>query len=74
MKITERNRVSADIDERTEKEFLLTHTIYPDDFKTLSKEKQFELYRFCKNHATNEVCRENLNQMRYAISELYFGF
>lgn len=74
MKIEDINRISADINERTEKEFLLSHTIYSDDFKNLSKEKQSELYRFCKSHAMNEICRENLKQMRYAIAELYFGF
>jgi len=74
MTIKERNALIMEIDENTEKEMLAKHTIYSDDFYWLPKEKQLELYRYCKNHATNPICRENLNQMRYAIAELYFGF
>jgi hypothetical protein len=74
MTIKERNAILVEIDENTEKEVLATNVIYSDDFYWLPKEKQLELYRFCKNHATNPICRENLNQMRYAIAALYFGF
>ena len=69
----EKNKYLASIDENTPKEFLHSHIIFSSDYKVLSKEKQYELWRYCRNHATHEFCLENLKQMRYALAELYFG-
>lgn len=48
--------------------------IYSDDFAELSKIKQNEIYAYCKCNANNPVCRENLKQIRYAVTRLYFGW
>ena len=73
MTIKERNSRLIDIDETTAPTELLEHTIYSDDYAALPKDKQLELFMFCKMYANREVCQENLKQMRYAIADLYFG-
>lgn len=63
-----------DIKNLTELELLKTHCIYSDEFEKLPKERQSEIYKYCKFHATSPYCLENLKQIRYALSRLYFGF
>lgn len=55
-------------------DLLKSHVVYSDEFAELPKERQTEIYRYCKLHATNEFCLENLKQIRYAVSRLYFGY
>ena len=38
------------------------------------KEKQEEIYKYCKLHITNDYCKENMKQIRYAVTKIYFGF
>ena len=63
-----------DMKNLTELELLKTHCIYSDEFEKLPKERQSEIYKYCKCHATSPYCLENLKQIRYALSRLYFGF
>lgn len=74
MHIDKRNESLIDMKDLTDLELLKSHTIYSDEFEVLTKERQQEIYTFCKCHATNEYCLENLKQIRYAISRIYFGF
>lgn len=48
--------------------------IYSDEFAELSKEEQTQIYNYCLTHANLGACRENLKQIRYAVSKIYFGF
>jgi hypothetical protein len=52
---------------------LSEHVIFNDEFEELPKERQQEMYHYCRMHANREVCRENLKQMRYAVARIYFG-
>lgn len=63
-----------DMKDLTELELLKTHCIYSDEFEKLPKERQIEIYKYCKLHSTSPYCLENLKQIRYALSRLYFGF
>lgn len=42
-------------------------------FATLDKERQREMYLYCRRNCINPVCKKNLDQMRYAITTDYFG-
>ena len=74
MKIDERNASLIGMEDLTDIELLKSRVIYADEFKELPKDRQTEMYSFCKCNATFETCRENLKQMRYAVSEIYFGW
>ena len=63
-----------DVENLTSLELLKTHWIYTDDFEKLPKEKQEEIYKYCKLHITNDYCKENMKQIRYAVTKIYFGF
>lgn len=62
-----------DMVDLTDLELLKTHCIYSTDFADLPKARQTEIYIFCQLHATNEYCRLNLDQIRYAVTKQYFG-
>lgn len=62
------------MEELTDLELLKSHIIYFDEFVKLTKERQQEIYTYCKCHATNGYCLENLKQIYYAVSKIYFGF
>jgi hypothetical protein len=68
------NESLIDINELKDLEMLKSHFIFSDEFEQLPKNKQEEIYEFCKCHATNEYCLENLKQIRYAVSRIYFGY
>lgn len=77
MNIKERNSRGTTIlenDWAKHPELLKEYVILSDEFEELSKDDQMKVYRFCKSHVTNEVVMENLKQIRYAVSRLYFGF
>ena len=63
-----------DMENVTDLELLKTHCIYSDEFKELPIERQKEIYKYCKLHATHIGCQECLKQIRYAVSRIYFGF
>lgn len=63
-----------DMDDLNELELLKTHRIYSDEFQELSKERQMEIYRYCKTHATCPGCLASLEQIRYAVTKIYFGY
>ena len=74
MKFADRIMMIDDLAKLTDFGELKTKVMFSDDFKDLNKERQLEIYTYCKANANNEVCRENLKQIRYAVSELYFGW
>ena len=55
-------------------ELLESCYIYCDQFEELRKDEQYRLYSYCKMHAYNAICRDNLDTMRFAVSKIYFGF
>lgn len=55
-------------------ETLKSSVIYTDTFADLPKEEQEKIYKYCKLHVNNPACRDNLKQIRYAISKMYFGW
>lgn len=61
-------------EEITDLSILKDHIIYSDEIKDMTKEEQEKIYEYCKIHATLRACRENLRMIRYAISEIYFGY
>ena len=71
MKYGERKMI--DISDVTNLDLLKEYCMYSDDFSELPKERQTEIYKYCKIHACNEYCRLNLEQIRYAVTKQYFG-
>ena len=63
-----------DMEDLTDLELLKTHRIYSDDFAELPEDRKVEIYRYCKLHATHKGCLACLEQIRYAVTRLYFGF
>lgn len=55
-------------------ELLKTKCIYYDGFCDLPYERQKEMYDYCLMHATFEMCKKNLYQMRYAVTNKYMGW
>lgn len=54
-------------------EVLTEKVIYSDTFFELSKEEQEKIYMYCKTHCTSEAVKDNLAQIRYAVTKNYFG-
>lgn len=54
-------------------ELLKTHRIFSDEFEELPKERQMEIFKYCKCHATCPGCLASLEQIRYAVTRIYFG-
>lgn len=54
-------------------EMLKTHIMYSDLYESLPKERQVEIYNYCRYHATHPVILKNLEQIRYAVTRLYFA-
>ena len=52
-----------DVENLTSLELLKTHWIYTDDFEKLPKEKQEEIYRYCKLHITNDYCKVLISRL-----------
>lgn len=55
-------------------EMLKIFVIYPDEYEKLDKIRQEEIYCYCVLHANNEICRQNLIQIRHAVIKIYFGY
>ncbi len=58
----------------TDLSMLKNHVLYSDEYEGMTKEEQEQIYRYCKLHATNHACLENLRQIRYAVARIYFGY
>jgi hypothetical protein len=54
-------------------EMLKEAVMFSDWFWFLEKEAQEEIYTYCKCNAGHEFIQENLKQIRYAATKLYFG-
>lgn len=65
---------AIDIDKLSDLSVLKDNVIYSDDFEKLNKQDQETVYGYCRNHANFPACRENLKQIRYAVSKIYFGY
>ena len=63
-----------DIEKLSDLSVLKDHVIYCDDFEKLNKQDQDTVYGYCRQHANIPACRENLKQIRYAVSKIYFGY
>lgn len=63
-----------ELSELTDLELLKTKCIYSDDFQELTKERQKEIYDYCRRHATFPMIKRNLEQIRYAVTNVYFGY
>lgn len=63
-----------DMVDLTDLELLKTHRIYSDEFSDLPKDRQMEIYKYCKFHATCPGCLASLEQIRYSVTRIYFGF
>lgn len=72
MKYREFELITAD--ELTSLDLLKEKVLYSDEIEGMTKEHQTEIYRYCKCHATSKACRENLEQIRYAVAKIYFGW
>lgn len=72
MKYRELEPITAE--ELTSLDVLKEKVLYCDDIEEMSKERQTEIYHYCKLHATHKACLENLKQIRYAVSKIYFGW
>lgn len=63
-----------DMEDLTDLEMLKTHRIYSDDFAELPEARKREIYRYCKTHANHPGCLASLEQIRYAVTRIYFGY
>lgn len=63
-----------DMADLTDLALLKKQIICSDQFEELPKERQEEIYEYCKIHATWDACIENLKQIRYAVAKIYFGW
>lgn len=72
MKYGEFELITAE--ELTSLDVLKEKVLYTDEFEDMPKERQTEIYHYCKLHASHKACRENLNQLRYAVAKIYFGW
>ena len=61
-----------DMEDLSDLELLKTHIMYCDEYEELPKERQAEIYQYCRIHATNEVCIKNLAVIRHAVTRIYF--
>ena len=61
-----------EIENLNDLELLKTHRIYSSDFEDLPEERQKEIYAYCKLHATWYGCQASLEQIRYAVTKIYF--
>ena len=61
-----------DLEQSGNIDLLSTNVIFMDEFRGLDISRQREIYNYCISHANREICRENLKQIRYAVTELYF--
>lgn len=67
------NTTMIAIEDLTSLDLLKTHCMYSDDFEKLPKERQKEIYTYCKLHANWPGCLATLEQIRYAVTKIYFG-
>lgn len=72
MKYGEFELITAE--ELTSLDDLKEKVLYTDEYEEMPKERQAEIYQYCKLHATHKACLENLKQIRYAVSKIYFGW
>ena len=62
-----------DMDELESLDMLKNHVMWSNEYEELPKDRQTEIYNWCRIHATHPVVLKNLEQIRYAATRLYFG-
>lgn len=62
-----------DMDMLTDLDILKTHIMYSNEYEELPKDRQKEIYNWCRLHATHPVVLKNLEQIRYAVTRIYFN-
>lgn len=70
--MTEHDLPMIDIEELIDLDKLKTHCIYSIDFEDLTETKQMEIYHYCKMNVFYPACRANLEQIRLAVTRIYF--
>ena len=55
-------------------ESLKTTYYYIEDFQELTQEELSEIKWYLNSHATYEISRKNLYQLRVVVTERYLGF
>lgn len=63
-----------DFNELNDLEILKTKCLYGSEFVELPYERQKEIYDYLIMHANFEMCRKNLYQIRYAVTQKFFGW
>lgn len=51
---------------------LKDHVLYSDEIEDMTKEEQERVYHYCKIHGNIRACQENLRQIGYAVTRIYF--
>ena len=51
---------------------LRKEVIFSTDFMRLNRDDQQKIYDYCKFNAQVKICKDNLAQIRYAVTRLYF--
>lgn len=72
-KVYEYNMLDMEINNLNDLNTLKTHLMYSDEFEELPKKRQKEIYNWCRLHATHPIVRKNLEQIRYAVTKIYFS-
>lgn len=72
MKYKEFELITAE--ELTSLDVLKEKVLYSDELEEMTKERQAEIYKYCKRHATSKACLANLEQIRYMMERIYFGW
>lgn len=54
------------------KSMLKEAILYIGEYYDMTKIQLKEVYNYCVLHATYTYCRENLNQLRRAVTRIYF--
>lgn len=57
----------------TDLSVLQNAVLYSDEVEEMPKDEQKRIYTYCRLHACNKACQENLRQIRYAVTKLYFN-
>lgn len=67
-------RNMIDIEDLNDLALLKSNLIYEDDFEELPKERQEEIYLYCKAHCQHIYCKKNLITINRAVAKIYFGY
>lgn len=49
----------------------LTAVLFCNEYKRLTKNSILKIYTFCKSHYNNKYCKQNLLNLRNAVTKIY---